>query len=122
MKVKLIRFQDSIVFSVNVMPSPTGPFWFVRDGNKLKQCSKEVFDEAIRQGKSVKYKGYPCRRVEKIADALEVSRMKLLAKPDLPSKFRSVLTNPVQVIAVQVIDVYDSEFWIRESRNPKYLP
>jgi len=48
--------------------------------------------------------------------------MKLLAKPDLPSKFRSVLTDPVQVIAVQVIDVYDSEFWIRESRNPKYLP
>lgn len=102
------------------MPSPTGPFWFIRDGNKLIQCTKQAFDKAIIAGKSVKYKGYANKRAEKIADQLEASRIALLAKPDLPTKFRAVLITPSNVVQVQIIDVDDPEFWIRESRNPKY--
>ncbi|MCL5876231.1 MAG: hypothetical protein M1540_00245 [Candidatus Bathyarchaeota archaeon] len=100
--------------------NPTGPFWFIRDGNKLIQCTKETFDKAITEGKSVKYNGYPNKRAEKIAEALEASRMLLLSKPELPTKFRAVLTNPANVVQIQVIDVEDPEFWLRESKNPKY--
>lgn len=100
--------------------NPTGPFWFIRDGDKLIQCSKAAFDKAIIEGKSVKYNGYPNMRMEKIAEALEASRMLLLSKPDLPTKFRAVLTNPSNVVSVEVIDVDDPDFWSRESKNPKY--
>lgn len=102
------------------MPSPTGPFWFIKDSTKLIQCTKDIFDKAIVEGKSVKYKGYANKRIEKIADQLEASRMAFLAKPDLPVKFRAVLTKPSNVVQVQIIDVYDPEFWIKESKNPKY--
>lgn len=100
--------------------NPTGPFWFIRDGNKFIQCTKEAFDQAIKEGKSVRYNGYPNKRVEKIAEALEASRMMLLSKPDLPPRLRAVLTNPTNVVQIQVIDVDDPEFWIKESKNPKY--
>ncbi len=100
--------------------NPTGPFWFIRDENKLIQCTKEAFDKAITEGKSIKYNGYPNKRMEKIAEALEASRMLLLSKPELPTKFRAVLTNPANVVQIQVIDVEDPEFWLRESKNPKY--
>lgn len=102
------------------MPSPTGPFWFIRDGNKLIQCTKDAFDKAVVEGKSVKYKGYANKSAEKIADQLEISRMAFLAEPELPTKFRAVLTNPSNVVQIQIIDVDDPEFWIKESRNPKY--
>ena len=98
----------------------TGPFWFIREGNKLIQRSKDAFDKAIAEGKSVKHNGYPNRKTEKTAEALEASRMLLLSKPDLPPKFRAVLTNPANVVQIQVIDVDDPEFWIKESKNPKY--
>jgi hypothetical protein len=98
----------------------TGPFWFIRDGNKLNQCTKEAFDKAITEGKSIKYNGYPNKRTEKIAEALEASRVLLLSKPELPTKFRAVLTNPANVVQIQIIDVDDPQFWIHESKNPKY--
>ncbi len=100
--------------------NPTGPFWFIRDGDKFKQCTKEAFDKAITEGKSIRYNGYPSKREEKTAEALEASRMLLLAQPDLPTRFRAVLTNPANVVQVEVIEVNDPEFWIQESKNPKY--
>jgi hypothetical protein len=100
--------------------NPTGPFWFIREGNKLIQCNKDAFDKAIAEGRSVKYNGYPNRRVEKIAEALEASRMLLLSKPDLPTKLRAVLTDPANVVQIEIIDADDPEFWIKESKNPKY--
>ncbi len=102
------------------MPSPTGPFWFIRDGAKLIQCNKTEFDKAITEGKSVKYKGYANKKAENFAEKLEESRMALLANPALPTKFRAVLTNPANVVQVEVIDVDDPDFWLRESKNPKY--
>ena len=96
------------------------PFWFIRDGGKLRQCSKLNFDEAIKEGKSVKYHGYANKKSERIAEQLEESRMELLAKPDLPTKFRAVITNPRDVVEVEVIAVDDPQFWIRESKRPKY--
>ncbi len=103
-----------------IMPSPTGPFWFIRDGDKLIQCSKAAFDKAITEGKSVRYKGYANKRTEKIADKLEESRMALLADPNLPPRLRAILTNPANVVQVEVIEVDDPEFWLRESKDPKY--
>jgi hypothetical protein len=100
--------------------NPTGPFWFIREDNKLIQCTKDAFDQAIKNGKSVKYNGYPDKRTEKIAEALEASRMLLLSKPDLPSRLRAILTNPANVVQVEIINVDDPEFWIKESKNPKY--
>ncbi len=100
--------------------NPTGPFWFIRDDGKLIQCNKAAFDKAITEGRSVKYNGYPNKRTEKVAEALEASRMLLLSKSDLPPKLRAVLTNPANVIQAEVIDVDDPEFWIKESKNPKY--
>ena len=47
-------------------------------------------------------------------------RMAFLAKPDLPTKFRGVLTNPVNVVEVQIITVDDPQFWTKESKLPKY--
>ena len=98
----------------------TSPFWFIRLGEKLIQCSKDDFDKAIIEGKSVKYRGYANKKAERIADQLEESRMALLAKTDLPLKFRAAITNPRNVVEVQVILVADPDFWQRESKRPKY--
>jgi len=98
----------------------TSAFWFIRDGEKLIQCSKESFDKAIIEGKSVKYRGYANKRCERIAEQLEEARMAFLAKPDLSAKFREVITNPRNVVEVQVILVNDPDFWQRESKRPKY--
>ena len=98
----------------------TSPFWFIRDGEKLIQCSKDNFDKAIIEGKSVKYHGYANKKAERIADQLEESRIAFLAKTDLSPKFRAVITNPRNVVEVQVILVSDPDFWQRESKRPKY--
>jgi hypothetical protein len=98
----------------------TSPFWFVREGEKLIQCSKEAFDRAIVEGRSVKYRGYANKKAEHIAEELEKSRMAFLAKPGLPKKFRVMLTNPRNVVEVEVILVDDPQFWIREFKRPKY--
>ena len=98
----------------------TSPFWFIRDGEKLIQCSKDDFDKAIIEGKSVKYRGYKNKKAERTADQLEESRMAFLCKPDLSSKFRVAITNPRNVVEVQVILVADPDFWQRESKRPKY--
>jgi hypothetical protein len=95
-------------------------FWFIRDGYKLIQCSKDDFDKAITAGKSVKYRGYPDKKTERIAELLEASRMVLLAKSDLPTKFREALTCPKNVVEVQVIRVDDEHFWEKEAKRPKY--
>ncbi|MGA2682680.1 MAG: hypothetical protein ABSF44_12865 [Candidatus Bathyarchaeia archaeon] len=96
------------------------PYWFVRNGAKLIQCSKADFDKAITEGKSVKYHGYPNKKTERIAEQLEESRMTFLAKPDLPPKFRAAITCPRNVVEVQVIMVDDEQFWVKESKRPKY--
>jgi hypothetical protein len=102
--------------------SKASAYWFIRDGLKLRQCSKEGFDNAIAEGESVKYGGYANRKSERIADNLEMSRIEFLGKPDLPPKFRAALTDPVNVIDIQVITVMDPDFWVRESKLPKYKP
>jgi hypothetical protein len=96
------------------------PFWFIRDGEKLIQCSKGDFDKAIVAGKSVKYHGYANKKCERIAEELETSRVEFLNKPDLSPKFRLVLTDPRNVVEVQIIRVDDPQFWIRESKRTKY--
>ncbi|MGD6935057.1 MAG: hypothetical protein ACQCN5_12710 [Candidatus Bathyarchaeia archaeon] len=96
------------------------PYWFIKEGDKLIQCSKTDFDQAIREGKSVKYRTYANKRAEKIADALEASRMAFLNDPLTPTKFREVLTNPANVVQIQIIDVDDPDFWKKEAKNPKY--
>jgi hypothetical protein len=98
----------------------TSPYWFIRQENKLIQCSKEDFDRAITEGKSVKYGCYANKKYELIAEALEKSRMEFLNKPDLPQKFRETITNPKNVVEVQVITIMDPQFWIREFKRPKY--
>jgi len=100
--------------------SPTSPYWYIRDGAKLTPCSKKDFDKAVFEGKSVKYNGYANKKSERIADELEESRMAFLRNSDLPPKFRTVITNPRNVVEVQVIRVDDSQFWVRESKRPKY--
>jgi hypothetical protein len=100
--------------------SPTSPHWFIRDDTKLIQCCKEDFDKAIVEGKSVKYRGYANKKSERIADELEESRMDFLSKPDLSAKFREAITNPRNVVEVQIIMVDDPQFWLRESKRPKY--
>lgn len=100
--------------------SKTSPYWFIRDGDKLVQCSKEDFDKAITEGKSVKYGCYANKKSESLADYLEASRMEFLRTPDLPPKFRAVITDPQKVVEVQVIMLMDPQFWLRESKRPKY--
>ena len=100
--------------------SQSSPFWFIRDGDKLIQCSKEAFDRAIVEGKSVKYRVYANKKAEHIAEELEKSRMAFLAKPELPTKFRAVLTHPRNVVEVEVVLVDDPQFWIRESKRLRY--
>ena len=101
--------------------SPATPYWFIRDGAKLIQCTKEAFDKAIVEGKSVKYRTYANKRTERIAEQLEESRMALLSDPATPSKFRAVLTNPAIVVQVQIIEADDPHLWITESKKPKYF-
>jgi len=101
------------------MPKTSG-FWFIRDGPKLIQCNKDAFDKAIIDGKSVKYSGYANKKSERIAEQLEESRMAFLTDPSLPSKFRDALTNPRNVCEIQIIEVNDPEFWVKESKRPKY--
>lgn len=99
----------------------THPFWFIREGDKLIQVTKEAFDQAVREGKSVKYGGgYQSKKCERIAEQLEASRMALLTKPDLPTKFRAAITNPRNVIEIQVIAADDPQFWEKEAKQPKY--
>ncbi len=100
--------------------SKTLPYWFIRDGAKLIQCSKDDFDKAIAEGKSVKYRGYANKKCERIAEQLEESRMAFLEKPDTPTKFRAVITNPRNVVEVEIIMVDDPQFWVKESKRPKY--
>jgi hypothetical protein len=100
--------------------NPTGPFWFIREGDKVIQCSKEAFDKAITEGKSIKYNGYPDKKTEKIAESLEASRILLLSNPALPTRLRKVMTNPSNVVQVEIIEADDPEFWVKESKNPKY--
>ena len=96
------------------------PYWFIRDGAKLIQCTKQAFDKAIMEGKSVKYHGYANKKSERIAEKLEESRKAFLSDPDLSPKFRAAITNPINVCEVQVIQVDDPQFWIKESKRPKY--
>jgi hypothetical protein len=100
--------------------SGTCSYWFVRDGDKLRQVTKEAFDKAITEGKSVKYQFYQNKKAEWIAEELEKSRMGFLAKLDISTKFRAVLTNPANVVEVQIIQVDDPQFWINESKKSKY--
>ncbi|HLN89183.1 MAG TPA: hypothetical protein VK253_03880 [Candidatus Binatia bacterium] len=102
--------------------SPTSAFWFIREGEKQIQCTKEAFDKAIIEGKSVKYRGYANKKAERIAEELEASRTALLADPNLPMKFRAAITNPRNVCEVQIIQVDDAQFWLRESKRAKYQP
>lgn len=100
--------------------SKYAPFWFIKEGHKLVQCTKEAFDQAIKEGKSVWYRSYANKKTERIAQKLEESRMALLGKPDLPTKLRTVLTNPLNVVEVQVVSVNDPLFWEKESKLNKY--
>jgi hypothetical protein len=100
--------------------SGNAPYWFIRDGEKLVLCNKAAFDKAIVEGKSIKYRGYASKKTERIAEQLEASRMAFLADPNCPSKFRAVITNPANVCEVQVIQVDDPDFWVKECKRPKY--
>ena len=100
--------------------SGTCSYWFVRDGDKLRQVTKDAFDKAITEGKRVKYQCYQNKKAERIAEELETSRIEFLAKLDLSPKFRAVLTNPANVVEVQIIQVDDPQFWLKESKKPKY--
>jgi hypothetical protein len=101
--------------------APITAFWFIREGNRLIPVGKDVFDRAITEGKSIKYKGYSNKKTEYIAEKLETSRMAFLEKPDLPPKFRAALLDPSLVIEAEVITVDDPLFWEKESRRAKYL-
>lgn len=100
--------------------SKTSAFWFIRDGEKLIQCSKADFDKAIVEGKSIKYRGYANKKSEHIAEELEASRMAILSNTNLPPKLRAALTSPRNVVEVQIISVEDPQFWERESKRQKY--
>jgi hypothetical protein len=100
--------------------SKNAPYWFIRDGEKLIQCNKPAFDKAIIEGKSVKYRGYANKKCERIAEQLEASRMAFLADPNCSPRLRAAITNPANVCEVQVIQVDDPDFWVKESRRPKY--
>ena len=101
-------------------PAPIAYCWFIRDGEKLIQTTKEGFDKAIVEGKSVKYRGYANKKAENIAEQLEKSRMAFLANPDLSPKFRAAITKPSNVCEVQIIQADDPMFWIKEAKRPKY--
>jgi len=46
--------------------------------------------------------------------------MELLKNPNISPKFRATITNPKLVIEVQIITVNDPQFWVTESKLPKY--
>jgi hypothetical protein len=96
------------------------PFWFIREGSNLKPVSKTEFDKAILEGKSIRYRGYADKKTERIAEKLETSRMEFLAKADLPPKFRTAITNPSNVVEVEIIWADDPDFWLKEFQRPKY--
>jgi hypothetical protein len=100
--------------------SKTLAYWFIREGTKLIQCNKDEFDKAIREGKSVKYRMYADKKSEKIAEALEESRMAFLNNPATPTRFRAVITKPENVVQIEIIEADDPDFWVKESKNPKY--
>jgi hypothetical protein len=101
-------------------PAPIAYCWFTRDGEKLIQTTKEGFDKAIVEGKSVKYRGYANKKAENIAEQLEKSRMTFLTNSDLSPKFRTAITNPSNVCEVQIIRADDPLFWTKEAKRPKY--
>lgn len=101
-------------------PAPIVHCWFIRDGEKLIQTTKEGFDKAIVEGKSVKYRGYANKKAERIAEELEASRVAFLADPSISRKFRAAITNPRNVCEVQIIQVDDPLLWKKESKRPKY--
>ena len=115
-----LKLCIQIIMPIAPKISPTAHCWFIRDSEKLIQCSKDAFDKAIIEGKSVKYHGYANRQAERIAEQLEESRMALLAKPELPTKLRLALTNPKNLVEVQIIRVDDPQFWTKESKRAKY--
>ncbi len=100
--------------------SQASPFWSILDATEWKPCSKGDFDKAIVAGKSVKYRGYPNKKTERVAEKLEESRMAFLKDPNLPRKFRAAITNPRNVVEIQVIAVDDPQFWAKESKLPRY--
>jgi len=100
--------------TVVVKPAGTSPL------TDLRCC--ELIDKAIVDGKSVKYGGYANKRCERIAEKLEESRMAFLSDPNLLSKFRAVITDPRNVCEIQIIQVDDPEFWVKESKRAKYQP
>jgi hypothetical protein len=100
--------------------NPVTVFWFIREGDKFIQCSKEAFDQAIRDGKSIRYNAYASKRTQRIAEQLEAARMAFLSDPKTPTKFRAALTDPTLVIQVEIIEVDDPLFWEKESKLPKY--
>lgn len=100
--------------------SPITVFWFIKEGDKYIQCTKAAFDQAIRDGKSIRYNGHPNKRAERIAQQIEDSRMAFLADPTTPTKFRAALTNPALVIQAEIVEVDDPLFWEKESKLPKY--
>ncbi|MCW4030378.1 MAG: hypothetical protein NWE92_12120 [Candidatus Bathyarchaeota archaeon] len=100
--------------------SPVTVFWFIKEDNKYIQCTKTAFDQAIRDGKSIRYNGYPSKKAERIAQQLENVRMAFLGDPTTPTKFRAALTNPTLVIQAEIIEVDDPLFWEKESKLPKY--
>ncbi len=117
----LIKNQLALLLQIIMSKSSsTSPYWFIRDGAKLMPCSKSDFDRAVAEGKSVRYRGYANKKAERIADELEESRMAFLRNPDLPPKFRTVITNPRNVVEIQVIAVDDAQFWMKESKRLKY--
>lgn len=101
--------------------APIKAFWFIRDGSRLIPVGKEAFDSAITEGKSIKYKGYPNKKTELIAEQMESSRMGFLEKSDLAPKFRAALVNPRLVVEAEVITVDDPLFWEKESKRQKYV-
>jgi hypothetical protein len=99
---------------------PQPPFWFIREGSNLKPVSKDEFDKAILEGKSIRYRGYANKKTEKIAEKQEAIRMEFLAKADLPPKFRAAITDPTNVVEVEIIRADEPDFWQSEFKRAKY--
>ena len=100
--------------------SKTSPHWFIRDGDKLIQCSKEDFDKAIIEGKSVKYRSYANKKSGRIADDLEASRMELLKNPNISPKIPRSHNKPEACHRSPDHNGHGPQFWVTESKLPKY--
>jgi hypothetical protein len=111
------RYAKQIFMKQN---PPQPPFWLIKTGANFIAATKAEFDQAISEGKSVRYRGYPDKKTEKIAEKLESARMEFLGKADLPETFRAAITNPVNVVEVEIIRVDDPDFWQKEYQRPKY--